>query len=91
MGKYHGRAHQKLKERQKISIYPFRPPLNQLPESRMYTTDAPLVFIPDASTIFVIVFSTLLIIAWIALILWVCSVISRDLTRDEPDDIELNI
>jgi hypothetical protein len=57
----------------------------------MYTTDALLVFIPDASTIFVIVFAALLIIAWITLILWVRSVISRDHIHDEPDDIELNI
>jgi hypothetical protein len=56
----------------------------------MYTTDAPLVFTPDASTIFIIVFAALLIIAWIALILWVHSVINRDLTPDEPEDIELN-
>jgi hypothetical protein len=55
----------------------------------MYITDAPLVFIPNASTIFVIVFATLLIIAWIALILWVRSVITRDSIHDEPNDIEL--
>jgi hypothetical protein len=52
----------------------------------MYTTDAPLVFTPDASTVFVIVFSILLIIAWIALLLWVRSVISRDSIQNEPED-----
>jgi hypothetical protein len=57
----------------------------------MYTTNAPLIFIPDASTIFVIIFAAILIIAWIALLLWVRSVISRDHIHNEPDDIELNI
>jgi hypothetical protein len=48
----------------------FKPPhSNQLPDDKMYTTDAPLTFIPDAFTIFVIIFSILLIIAWIALLL----------------------
>jgi hypothetical protein len=57
----------------------------------MYTTDAPLTFTSNASSIFVIVFSVLLIIAWIALLLWVRSVITRDSIHDEPDNIELAI
>jgi hypothetical protein len=75
-----------------LFIHPFQNPhSNQLPDDRMYTTDAPLVFTPDASTVFVIVFSILLIIAWIALLLWVRSVISRDSIQNEPEDIELAI
>jgi hypothetical protein len=93
VGKCRGRTRQKLKERQKTSIYSSvsNPHSNQLPDDRMYTTDAPLIFTPDASTIFVIVFSILLIIAWIALLLWVHLVISRDSIYNEPEDVELAV
>jgi hypothetical protein len=93
VGKCRGRTRQKLKERRKTSIYSFlsNPHSNQLSNDRMYTTDAPLVFTPDASTIFVIIFSILLIIAWIALLLWVRSVISRDSIHNEPEDVELAV
>jgi hypothetical protein len=56
---------------------------------RMYTTDAPIIFVADAPTVFIFIFVTLLFIAWITLILWVCSVITRDSTPNDLDDVEL--
>jgi hypothetical protein len=93
VGKCHGRTWQKLKERRKTSIYSSvsNPHSNQLPNDRMYTTDTLLIFTPDASTIFIIIFSILLIIAWIALLLWVRSVISRDSIQNEPKDVKLAV
>jgi hypothetical protein len=53
------------------------------------TLPMPPSFLFPTSTIFIIVFSILLIIAWIVLILWVHSVITRGSIHDKPDDIEL--
>jgi hypothetical protein len=57
----------------------------------MFITDTPIVFVTDTPTIFVLVFAALLFMCWITLILWVCSVITREFIPDEPNNVELAI
>jgi hypothetical protein len=74
-------------------IYSFHSNPHSIISIRMFIVDTPtpIVFIADAPTIFVLVFTTLLFIAWIAIILWVRSIITRDSNHDDPNDVELAI
>jgi hypothetical protein len=82
-----------IKVQWKILFIPFIPNLHSIISIRMFIVDAPtpIVFVADTLTIFVLVFTTLLFITWIALILWVCSIINRDSNPNKPDDIELAV
>jgi hypothetical protein len=72
-------------------IYSFHSNPHSIISIRMFIVDAPtpIIFVADAPTVFVLVFTTLLFIAWIALILWVRSIITQDSIHNDPDDIKL--
>jgi hypothetical protein len=49
------------------------------------------MFVADTPTVFILIFATLIFICWIALILWVHLVITREFVPNELDDVELAI